>query len=115
MYRNCRRRYYTCSEMPNDIIEDTCDCVNNNLFTENNSCDCGFEEEDNILPLNPELAQSYVPFQIMNKTFIPSVGLQEGTIFPELVSLYRPNQSEAEIEYLKANNEIKGGCNDERL
>lgn len=34
-----------------------------------------------------------------------------GTIFPELVSPYMPGQSLAEIEYLKATNPIKEGCN----
>lgn len=47
----------------------------------------------------------------MDKTFIPSVGLKMGTIFPELVSPYMPGQSMREIEYLKATNPIKGGCN----
>ena len=75
----------------------------------------GFEDEDNGLPSSPQLAQSYVPFQIMNRTFRPCVGLQKGTIFPELVSPYEPCQSVAEIDYIKANNEIKGGCNDERM
>ena len=36
------------------------------------------------------LAQSYVPWQTMDKTFKPCVGLKMGTIFPELVSPYVP-------------------------
>ena len=34
-----------------------------------------------------------------------------GTIFPELVSPYCPNQSLEEINYLKRTNQIGGGCN----
>ena len=51
----------------------------------------------------------------MNRTFIPSVGLENGTIFPELVSPYEPCQSVAENTFITNNNEIKGGCNDERM
>ncbi|MGN1351961.1 MAG: spore coat associated protein CotJA [Clostridia bacterium] len=55
--------------------------------------------------------QSYVPIQRMSNTFIPSVGLKMGTIFPELVSPYMPCQSCAEHQYLVATNSIKEGCN----
>ena len=74
-------------------------------------CACGFDEEYNYFPENPMLAQSYVPFQRMDKTFIPSIGLKMGTIFPELVSPYMPGQSLREIEYIRNTNKIKEGCN----
>ena len=74
-------------------------------------CDCGFDDEQNIFPDNPMLAQSYVPFQTMNKTFIPSIGLKMGTIFPELVSPYMPGQSQQEFEYIRNSYTIKKGCN----
>ncbi|MCI9177956.1 MAG: spore coat associated protein CotJA [Clostridia bacterium] len=74
-------------------------------------CGCGFDEEPSVFPLNPMLAQSYVPIQEMDKTFTPCCGLKMGTIFPELVSPYMPGQSMREIEYLKSTNEIKEGCN----
>ena len=112
MNMSCRRRYYNYSNMPEDVIEDACECVENNMYAdEQDECDCGFHEEESDFPLMPELAQSYVPFQRMNKTFTPEVGLQMGTIFPELVSPYEPGQSMAEQQYIRENNEIKGGCN----
>lgn len=84
-----------------------CDCNYNNF-----NCGCGFDEEINLFPNNPMLAQSYVPIQYMDKTFIPCCGLKMGTIFPELVSPYRPGQSMQEIDYLRARNEIGEGCNE---
>ncbi len=85
-----------------------CGCGCNN---DNNNCGCGFDEEESVFPSNPMLAQSYVPFQKMDKTFTPCCGLKMGTIFPELVSPYAPGQSMAEINYLKNTNEIGEGCN----
>ena len=76
-----------------------------------NSCDCGFDDDDNKFPSNPMYGQSYVPLQTLNKVFTPEVGLKMGTIFPELVSPYRPNQSIEEIEWIRANNTIGEGCN----
>lgn len=80
---------------------------------ENNycNCECGFDEEESLFPLNPMLAQSYVPIQKMDKTFTPCCGLKMGTIYPELVSPYVPGQGMAEIDYLKRTNEIGEGCN----
>lgn len=100
---------YSC-DSHNDMIEQQC---NNVVSYENyaDSCGCGFDEEPSVFPENPMLAQSYVPYQYMNKTFIPSVGLKMGTIFPELVSPYVPGQSMEEIEYLKNSNKIGKGCN----
>ena len=85
-----------------------CGCNNSN---DTMDCGCGFDEEPSVFPLNPMLAQSYVPIQEMDKTFTPCCGLKMGTIFPELVSPYMPGQSMAEIEYLKNTNEIGEGCN----
>ncbi len=67
--------------------------------------------ENNVFPDNPMLAQSYVPWQNMETTFAPSVGLKMGTIFPELVSPYMPGDSLKQIEYLKRRNKIEEGCN----
>ena len=53
-----------------------------------------------VFPNNYMYGQSYVPIQYMNKTFKPDVGLQLGTIFPELVSPYSPGQSIEEIAFL---------------
>ena len=96
--------------LQNEIIEDKCQNV---ISYENysNDCDCGFDEEMNLFPENPMLAQSYVPIQYMDRVFKPCVGLKMGTIFPELVSPYVPGQSTEEINYLRRTNEIGKGCN----
>jgi len=47
----------------------------------------------------------------MNKTFEPCIGLKKGTIFPELVSEYRPCEDLEEISFIKAKNEKKKGYN----
>lgn len=92
-----------------NCFEDSCCDVENTLGMYD-ECECGFDSY-NPFPENPVLGQSYVPIQTMNKTFIPCVGLKMGTIYPELVSPYMPGQSMAEIEYLKARNTIREGCN----
>ena len=62
-------------------------------------------------PEDPMVAQSYVPWQSLDKTFMPKDGLKMGTIFPELVSPYMPGDSLKQIEYLKKSNSMKEGCN----
>lgn len=94
-----------------DVIEKSCNNVANAIESPCDACQCGFDEEENVFPNNPMLAQSYVPWQTMNKTFTPCVGLKMGTIFPELVSPYMPNQSMEEIAFIEANNKIGEGCN----
>ena len=115
MYRNCcmQRRNCcscnnSCTNMNEDMLENNCSNVSNDI--EMDSCSCGFDEES-LFPESPMLAQSYVPWQTLDKTFTPCVGLKMGTIFPELVSPYIPGQSMREIEYLKNSNEIGMGCN----
>ena len=109
-YNNC-----DCEEV-NPALETVCDDVNNynydyEMHNNHHKCNCGFEEETSIFPLNPMLGQSYVPIQRMNNTFTPCCGLKNGTIFPELVSPYYPCQSIEDIEYLRRRNEIGKGCN----
>ena len=96
-----------------DVLEDVCDDVATlSAFNNDNElCSCGFDEDMSVFPQNPSLAQSYVPYQYLNETFKPCVGLKNGTIFPELVSPYVPCQSIEEIEFIKATNEIGKGCN----
>lgn len=99
-----------CDKKDENLIDDTCNYVQN--FNDmQNDCECGFDEEDNLFPSNPMFGQSYVPWQTMDRTFIPSVGLKMGTIFPELVSPYMPGQSKEEIEFIKNTNTIGMGCN----
>ena len=116
MFRNrnccCMNNSYqnNSCELQNDILEDKCSDV---ISYENydDGCGCGFDEEYNMFPENPSLAQSYVPIQYMDKTFKPCVGLKMGTIFPELVSPYVPGQSMEEIEFIRNANTIGKGCN----
>lgn len=117
------RRYKRCHCMNNDYSNNDCEnqndyietqCQNNcpyNMNDYTDSCECGFDEEYNVFPENPMLAQSYVPIQYMDKTFKPCAGLKMGTIFPELVSPYEPGQSMREIEYIESMNKIGKGCN----
>lgn len=109
----CMNNNYTnnCDEQ-NDILETQCQNVaSNNNSMYNDNCDCGFDEEYSVFPENPMLGQSYVPYQYMDKTFKPAIGLKMGTIFPELVSPYKPGQSMETIKYLEATNKIGKGCN----
>lgn len=115
-YNRCCGQYQT-----NPALETICDDINttNNMpcncgccqMDNSENCGCGFDEQTNLFPTNPMLAQSYVPIQYMDKTFTPCCGLKMGTIFPELVSPYAPGQSMREIDYLRARNEIGEGCN----
>lgn len=92
-------------------IEESCKNICCMMQNNNDCCSCGFDDEDNRFPSNPMYGQSYVPLQKMSETFTPEVGLKMGTIFPELVSPYMPNQSIEDIEYIRANNHIGEGCN----
>ena len=113
-----RRRFQKCycmnnnfSDYKSELIEDKCDNKCCEHYDED-ECSCGFEEGDlAVLPENPMLAQSYVPYQQMDKTFKPCAGLKMGTIFPELVSPYMPGQSMEEINFIKCKNSIGEGCN----
>lgn len=113
MNRRCRR----CKCMNNNA-----QCFNPNALEKscnnicscdqfNNDCSCGFDEEMDVFPENPMLAQSYVPIQFMEETFKPCVGLDNGTIFPELVSPYMPCDSMRDIAFIEQENTIGKGCN----
>ena len=56
---------------------------------------------------NYSYASSYVPNQILGTPFSPMQGLQNGTMFPELVRPYSPGQSMEEMNYLRYG---RGGC-----
>mgnify|MGYP000849262838 FL=1 len=113
MFRRCRRCCYmnNCNNISNDMLETKCNNVQNCCYCSKNSCDCGFDEEDTGFPTNPMYGQSYVPVQQMEDIFTPCVGLKMGTIFPELVSPYRPGQSMEEIQFIEDMNKIGEGCN----
>ena len=95
MEKACNEKKYSCS------------------MNYNEKCSCGFDEDEEIdvFPENPMLAQSYVPIQYMDETFKPCIGLDKGTIFPELVSPYSPGDSMKDIEFLRRTNSIGEGCN----
>ena len=114
-YRKCGcfKNYNNCPSMHYDEcdIETKCNNVSNYNNYEADECACGYDEDYSGFPEYPMYAQSYVPVQRMNKVFKPEVGLKKGTIFPELVSPYCPNQSVEEIEYVRMTNKIGEGCN----
>lgn len=111
---NCNNNYSNCDEF-SDLLENKCDNYQDVNNCNDDDCDCncgcGFDEHISAFPDNAVLAQSYVPYQYMDKTFKPCVGLKMGTIFPELVSPYVPCQGIEEIEFIKATNKIGKGCN----
>ena len=102
------------TDCPENAFEKNCSDVCNQNYVDMDDCMCGFDEDESVFPTNPMLAQSYVPWQTMKKTFVPSVGLKMGTIFPELVSPYMPCDSMRQNEYIANSNKIKEGCNDDR-
>ena len=105
----------------NGLIEDTCDEASKiaeiaekiyNNSSQDGQCSCGYDERDgNGLPECPVLAQAYVPIQKIDKTFCPDVGLRMGTLYPELVRPYMPNQSMMVNNFIADANEIGEGCN----
>ena len=122
MYRrfnncSCYNQYNNmkCEDNLLDVLEDACDEIANMSVTdidedEDYECGCGYKNSMQVFPENPTLAQSYVPIQYLDKTFKLCVGLKMGTIFPELVSQYKPCQSIEEIEFIKATNKMGKGC-----
>lgn len=112
MYRNCNCHCHWINDnCKNDTYETKCMNIPSQYNNYQDNCMCGFDEEENLFPENLIFGQSYVPWQRMNKTFIPKVGLEMGTIFPELVSPYCPGQSMEEIRYIEETNKIGKGCN----
>ena len=95
------------------IMEKACNNLVSPTTEYNSNCSCGFDDDynDNVFPENPSLGQSYVPIQTMNETLKPCVGLKHGTIFPDLVSPYKPGDSMKQIKYLEKTNSIGEGCN----
>lgn len=47
-----------------------------------------------VMPRNPQLANAYVPYQVMCKIYEPMKALMKGTIFPELVRPYEKHKHE---------------------
>lgn len=78
----------------------------------NYDCSCGFYEYDGM-PEFPQLGQCYVPIQKLNQTYDSCMGLQMGTIFPELVRPYVPYQSIEQSAFIESMNQIREGCNND--
>lgn len=120
MFKNCCKSQNCCSmnncnqSFSNNVFEESCSDVSNSNIVNFDECMCGFDEEESVFPSNPMFGQSYVPWQTMNRTFVPCVGLKMGTIFPELVSPYMPCDSMRQIEHIENLNHIGEGCNDAR-
>ena len=110
---NCRfKKCYLKQNYDTSMLENISEnSLNNTTNNDNNSCNCGFEKSKNTFPENPILGQSYVPIEQLDKTFTPFIGLKKGTLFPELVMPYEPNQSLEEIDFIKELNTVKEGCN----
>lgn len=106
MYRCCGCN----NNRPNLYNQLAMNAQSTNMSDVTDECECGFNERS-VFPENYMYGQSYVPIQYMDKVFPAEVGLKMGTIFPELVSGYRPGQSMEEIEYIRRTNEIGKGCN----
>ena len=81
--------------------------INNSFNTINNPNDILENNCYSNLPSNLRYGNAYVPVQTFRTVYSPSEGLARGTMFPELVSTYYPNQSLAEINYLKNYNESR--------
>ena len=89
-----RFRGVCCMNSNNKSLEDVCDdytndadinCkCGNNCSIKKENCKCGFDEEYNVFPNNPMLAQSYVPIQKLDKTFTPCCGLKNGNNFSRI-------------------------------
>lgn len=60
------------------------------------------------VPSNLRYGSAYVPVQNFRTVYSPAEGLSYGSMFPELVRPYYPDQSLAEINYLK--NYKERGC-----
>ena len=60
--------------------------------------------DDNYLfPNKVMYGHAYVPNQRLRKVLSPEEGLKNGTMFPELISMYNPGQSRDVINFLKEN------------
>ncbi len=57
--------------------------------------------ENNLFPNKVLYGHAYVPNQRLRKVFSPEDALKNGSLFPELVSMYNPGQSMEVIDYLR--------------
>ena len=80
----------------------------------NNGCrNC---KELPVMPKNPVLANSYVPYQYVDAeddTLCPMKSLAHGTTFPELIDPYMPGQSQCIIRYLEGTETCEEVCDND--
>ncbi len=105
-YRDCG-----CKDNEESIYDNSCGLVNNMDDEYMSECACGYNEPYSVFPNDPMIAESYVPNQKLNKVYKSCIGLEKGTIFPELVNFYSPCEDMEIIAYLKSTNKIGEGCN----
>jgi len=67
-----------------------------------NRIDDNMQMTNSVFPENYRFGAAYVPRQRLNEVFEPEVALKHGTLFPELVDPYYPNQSHAIMEFLRS-------------
>ena len=79
-------------------------CCNSEIYADI----CNDNNSVPVFPDNYLYGHAYTPNQIMNNTYTPRIGLQNGSIFPELVMPYSPGQSMDFINFLRNG----GMCND---
>ena len=73
------------------------------------NCNCNKMKNYNLpinisshtFPTNYLYGHAYTPNQNLNNTFTPEKSLKNGTLFPELVSIYNPSDSIQFINYLR--------------
>ena len=75
-----------------------CGCNSNNNIYESTTCS---NNRSSVFPENYLYGHAYTPNQTLENTYVPEIGLQNGSIFPELISPYTPGQSIDFIEYLR--------------
>ena len=78
----------------------------------NNCKDC---KELPVMPKNPVLANSYVPYQYVDDddTLSPMESLANGTTFKKLVDHYTPGESQCILRYLEGTNTCEEVCDNE--
>lgn len=69
---------------------------------------CQNQNTTTPFPTNYLYGHAYTPTQNINNTYNPEIGLQNGSIFPELVSSYSPGQSIDFINYLRCGGNQNG-------
>lgn len=83
--------------------------INNSFNNNGNNWDDVMRAAYNgTFPSTLRYGNAYVPVQTLRNVYSPREGLSYGSMFPELVFPYSPNQSLAEVNYLRNYNER--GC-----